>query len=219
MTITFPRDFPLDGCFTEDCIFEPIYSQTRNITGGGSPDVADVAPMLWSGKWRTRVLTRAEFAVWDAWLDSLRGGLRYFKGRPNRARWPLAYPRGFAGLLVSAVQFTGSGTLTAIGAGRDTITVSALPVGFVLAAGDWLSIPVGSRQRLHKITEGGTASGGGAVDLTVEPIISPGVTVDTPPAVLFDGPWCDMNLSTKPDRSRGAVKGGAISFEGMQKLI
>jgi len=218
MTISYPRDLPLFA-FTEDSTFILKRQQSQSLTGGGSPNVAEIGPPMWSAKYATRILDRATFAAVDAWLVSLRGGLRMFKAAVPLARWPLAYPRGFAGLLVSASPFTGSGTLTSIGAGRDTITVSALPVGFVLAAGDWLSIPVGSRQHLHRILEGGTASGGGAVNLTVEPTINPSVTTDTPPAVLFDRPYCEMVLSAEANIVRDASRGGQVSFEGVQVLI
>lgn len=220
MAISFPRAFPLNGCFTENCVFDLARSQARNPTGGGSPDVVEVGPALWVGEWATRTLSRSELAEWDAWLASLRGGLRLFKGRPNRHRWPLAYPRGFAGLEVDSEAFTGSGTLDTIGAGRDTVTIADLPAGFVLGIGDWFSIPVGSRQRLHKILEGGTASGGGEVNLTVEPIIDPVVvTSGDPVPVLFDAPYCDMNLSEPARVIRDPLRGGQISFKGQQVLI
>lgn len=218
MALTFPRALPICA-WTEDSTFVLDRQQTDAMPGSGALNVAELASPTWRAKYATRILDRATFAAADAWLTSLRGSLRTFKGTVARARWPLAYPRGFAGLIVSAAPFTGSGTLTTIGAGRDTITVSALPVGFVLAPGDWLSIPVGSRQHLHRILEGGTASGGGAVNLTVEPTINPSVTTDTPPAVLFAAPYCEMVLSGKPDIVRSAVRGGSISFEGVQVLI
>lgn len=218
MSLTFPRPLPICA-FTGERTFQLKRNQSRALTGGGSPNAAELSTPLWEAKYRARILDRATYAACEAWLESLRGGLRMFKGAVPRHRWPMAYPRGFAGLEVSAAPFTGSGTLTTIGAGRDTVTVSALPVGFVLAPGDWFSIPVGSRQRLHRILEGGTASGLGAVNLTVEPIIDPAVTVDTPPAVLFDGPWCDMVLSAPPTMTGDPVKGGTISFDGTQVLI
>jgi hypothetical protein len=218
MTITFPRSLPLCA-WTEERPFVLDRQQTEAMPGSGALNVAELASPVWRAKYGTRILDRATFASADAWVTSLRGALRMFKATVPRHRWPMAYPRGFTGLLVSAVQFTGSGTLTTIGAGRDTVTVSALPVGFVLAAGDWFSIPVGSRHHLHRIIEGGTASGGGAVNLTVEPTINPSVTTDTPPAVLFDAPYCEMVLSAKPDIRPDPVKGGSISFEGVQVLI
>ena len=216
MAITFPRAFPLCA-FTEQSSFELVFQQSRSLTGGGSPDVADVGPPMWEGKWSTRTLSRSEFAEWDAWLESLRGGLRLFKGRPNRHRWPLAYPKGFSGLEFEGKPFSGSANLGLIGATRDTVTFDELPVGFVLSVGDWFSIPCGSRQCLHRILEGGTADTTGVADVTCEPVIRPGIVTDIP--VLFDAPYCDMNLSEKPSTTRNPVRGGDISFRGRQVLI
>lgn len=180
--------------------------------------MAEVGPAMWNAKYSTRLLTRAAFAEFNAWVASLRGGMRTFKATVPRHRWPLAYPRGFSGLLVSGSPFSGSGVLNSIGTGRDEITVASLPAGFVLGVGDWLSIPVGTKQRLHNILEGGTASGLGAVNLTVEPIIDPSVTAGAVP-VLFDAPWCDMVLSAEADVIPDPMGGGSISFEGLQVLI
>jgi len=216
MTITFPRPFPFDGLFTDDCAFDLVRNQTRNLTGSGSPDVADVAPPYWVGKWSTRVVSRQDLGEWEAWLSSLRGRLRLFKGRPNRARWPMSRPRGFDGLLVSGEPFTGLGNLDDIGESRDSITIDALPNGLVLAPGDWFSIPVGSRQHIHRITEGGTVASN-EVTVSCEPIIMPGVVADI--AVRLDTPYCEMNLIEKPTVTRNATSGGTISFSGQQILI
>lgn len=217
MAIIFPRDFPLDGCFTDDCEFDLIFPQSRSLTGSASPDVADVTPAYWVGTWNTKLMTREKFALWDAWLTSLRGGLRLFKGRPNRHRWPMAYPRGFAGLTVGGDAFSGLGNLAVIGAGRDVVTINALPVGFVLKTGDWFSIPAGPRQRLHRITEGGVANGFGAAQVSCEPTIVQGVSTGV--AVRLDTPYCEMNLSSTPKKPRDPIKGGRISFSGQQILI
>lgn len=216
MAISFPRAFPFDGLFTGDCSFDLVRNQTRNLTGSASPDVADVAPPYWVGKWSTRVLSRVDLAEWEAWLGSMRGGLRLFKGRPNRHRWPMSYPRGFTGLEYASNPFTGIGNLGSIGAGRDTVTINELPEGFTLLVGDWFSIPVGSRQHIHRITEGAVASGNAAT-VSIEPIIIPGVVAGID--VLLDAPYCDMNLSEQPNITRDPVKGGSVSFSGQQILI
>lgn len=215
MTITYPRAFPFDGCFTDPGEFELKHVQTQSLTGSSTPNVADIAPARWVGSWSTRVHSWQEFDEWDAWLASLRGGLRLFKGRPNRHRWPRAFPRGFSGLTVGGNPFSGSGNLDVIGDNRDVVTIDALPANFALGKGDIFSIPVGSRQHLHRILEGGTTSGG-AVTVTVEPPIRPGVNPDI--AVLLDAPYCDMSLVSK-SLKRDAIKGGTVTFEGQQALI
>lgn len=216
MALSFPRDLPI-CTWTENGSFTLERSQARAPTGGGSPDVVEIAPALWAGEWGARIFDRATFASVDAWIASLRGGLRLFKGRPNRHKWPLAYPRGFAGLTVSGSPFSGSGNLNAIGANRDTVTIDALPIGLVLGVGDWFSIPAGSRQHLHRVLEGGTASGGGAVTVTCEPIIRPDITTGI--AVLLEAPYCDMNMPEPPRITRYPTGGGEVSFKGRQVLI
>ena len=215
MPITFPRDFP-DFCFTGECTFQLQYQQAQALAGSATPQVADLGPAYWVASYQTDVLTRAEWGEWAAWFDTLRGGLRTFKGVPALWRWPRSRPKGFTGLLVSGVQWTGSGNLSVIGATRETITVNQLPNGLVLAPGDWLSIPVGTKQHLHRIVEGGTVASN-ARSLTVEPTIRPGVTTGI--AVKFDRPWCDMVLTGQPSISRRGTKGGSISFSGQQVLI
>jgi hypothetical protein len=162
------------------------------------------------------LLTREKFAIWDAWLHSLDGGLRLFKGRPPHWKWPQAYPRGFSELTYSGSPWSGSGNLSAISAGRDTVTVNQLPNGLVLKAGDYFSIPAGSRQLLHRIIEGGTASSN-SVSLTVRPAIRPGLVTGI--AVKFEAPYCEMVLQGKPDRTRHGNRGGSIAFTGLQVLI
>ncbi|WP_072389891.1 hypothetical protein [Hyphomicrobium sp. CS1GBMeth3] len=216
MAPTFPRPFPLGGVFTGDCAFDLVRVQTRNLPGNSTPDVADVADPYWRGEWRTSVTSRQAYAEWAAWLDSLRGGLRLFKGRPNRHCWPLTYPRGFAGLTVEGDPFDGLGNLASIGASRDSVTIEGLPDGFTLLVGDLFSIPVGARQHIHRITEGGVAVDG---DVTVycEPIINPSVVAGAVP-VRLDTPYCDMIL-TEAQMPRNPIKGGTISFVGQQALI
>lgn len=211
MTITFPRDFPMLGAFSGECTFDLQYQQSRSLTGGAIPNVADVGPALWVGTWQTQALTRADFATWSAWLSSLRVGLRTFKGRPALWRWPRSYPTGFAG-----ISFDGTGNLSAIGVNRDTITVDQVPTGFALKAGDYCSIVVGSRQHLHRILEDATASAG-AVTLTVEPTIRPDAV--TAVAVLFEAPYCEMVLTEQPSLVRRGVRGGSISFGAQQVLL
>lgn len=211
MAITFPRAFPLDGCFTGECSFEPVYQQARSLTGGAQPTAVEVGPTYWRGRWQTSPLSREDFGVWQAWLQSLRGGLKTFKGRPALWKWPQAYPRGFAG-----ISFDGTGRLVSVSTSRDEIVVDELPNGLVLKAGDYLSLPVGGRQHLHRIVED-TVTALGAATIAVEPTIRPNATTGV--AVLFDAPYCDMVLADAPEISRSGTRGGSISFSGVQVLI
>lgn len=211
MALTFPRAFPLDGCFTGACSFDLMHQQAMSLTGGAQPNVASMGPSYWMASYSTEPLSRDHFAQWVAWLDSLRGGLRTFRGRPALWKWPQNYPRGF-----SAIGFDGIGNLSAIGSLRDTITVNEMTNGMILKAGDFLSIPVAARQHLHRIVEGGTVASG-SVTLGVEPTIRPNATTGV--AVLFEAPYCEMVLVGKPSVSREGTRGGSISFAAQQVLI
>lgn len=216
MAITFPRDFPGNGVFTDPQPFEPVYQQSQALAGSGSTQVADLGPQMWRGKFSTQVQTREAFDLWDAWLASLGGGLRLFKGRPPNRRWPLAYPAGFAGILYLGSQWSGLGNLSVIGAQRDTVTINQIPTPLVLKPGDWFSIPVGTKQHLHKVTEGGT-SVGNAITVSVTPTIRPNVVTGI--AVRLDTPYCEMVLEDGKYSAVRNGRGGSISFNGIQVLI
>lgn len=213
MAITFPRDLPYEP--TQRQPFKLVRQQSQAITGGGSVNAADLGPAMWRGTFQTKVLDRAAFEAWVAWLESLQGGLRMFKGRPPGRRWPLAHPRGFAGVLYSGSQWSGLGNLSAIGVNRDTVTINQIPNNITLAPGDAFSIPVGARQHLHKITEGAISSGS-AVSLTIEPPIRPGVVTGI--AARIDTPYCEMVLEGGDYDARREGRGGSISFTGLQVL-
>lgn len=219
MSLTFPRAFPtLCGRVTGQT--RPFYQQSHSMTGGAQPNVAEVADQLWRTPYTFEVRGRAEVEAFKAWLRSLRGGLRTFKGIPVRGnklyRWPVSRPRGFDGLLVSAVQWDGTGNLDAIGEELDTITITELPNGLVLSPGDFISFPIGSREHLHQITEGGTVSAG-SVTLTIEPTVQPDAVEDV--AVRFEYPYCDMLIVSETDEPQEDRDLARFSFEGLQVRI
>lgn len=214
MTITFPRDLP--ACGFPESEFELRRQQVRALAAGGSPQAADIGPALWTASFRLDTVQRADTALWRAWLSSLRGGLRTFKGRPPGHKWPLAYPRGFTGLIYSAAQWDGTGNLSAINSGRDEVTINQLPEGFTLQPGDFFSLSDGTRNHLHRITEGAVASSN-ALTVTVEPIIRPDITTGT--EIEFAAPWCDMVLADDPSITVRANRFASIGFKGAQVLI
>lgn len=212
MTITYPRDMLLCTQW-QGPEFVLEYAYTRALAGGGLPQVAEVAPALWVGKWRTTQMGRDNISNWRAWLRSLRGGLRTFKAVPPFYRWPRLHPRGFAGMLYSGSPWTGTGNLSNIAALRDQITINTIPNGLVMAPGDYVSIVVGARQHLHQVIEGGTSSGN-LVTLTVEPTIRPGAVTGV--TVLFEYPYCEMALRGTPNEPQDNRILGQFSFDGVQ---
>lgn len=189
MTITYPRDLLDPYPWSEQCRFAPTFQQERSRTLGGLGQVADIGREFWVMRYATVPLVEAKAKAFGALLHSLRGGARIFKAWDPLCEYPLAYPKGWGALTVDGDPFTGSGTIDTVNGTLDQLTIDALPVGFVLSAGDKLSFGYGAGgQSLHHIIEGGTANGGGVVTVTVEPTVPISWAENAP--VLFARPWC-----------------------------
>lgn len=220
MSLTFPRSFP-DLCVPVSGVTDIQRSQLSSRNGEGGLSNIDVAPAVIRSDYSITARGRDAVAQWKAFFASLRGAARSFKGVPIRDgvkfyRWPLSRPRGFTGLLVSGVQWDGTGNVTDIGAGKDTISLDGMPNGLVLSYGDWISYVFGGVSRMHMVLEGGTVSGN-AVTLTVEPVIRQDVTLDDPVTVQFESPYADMTVSGQVSES-GTKTATTFSFLAYAKL-
>jgi hypothetical protein len=186
--------------------FEQVFQQAVSMTGGGSPNVADLGPPLWRGKWATTALSDLELGEWEAFFSSLRGGMRTFRGRPSRRWFPAMHANGWSDT---------PGALTGIAVARDAVTLNDLPVGTVLSPGDYVSIPVGSRQHIHRIVKR-VSSGATSAVVGVEPTIRPNAVLGVPATIV--GPWCDMVLAGPPSYPTEQNRTGRVSFEGLQVI-
>jgi hypothetical protein len=221
MSLSFPRAF-IDLCTPVSGVTDLKRFQASAFDGDGGIGSVDLAPAVWRSQYNITARGREAIGQWRAWFSSLRGGMRSFQGIPIRDgrklyRWPLTRPRGFDGLTVSGSPWAGSGTLTAIGAGKDTITLGDMPNGLVLSPGDFLSFSDGTVNHLHMILEGGTVSSN-SISLTVEPTIRQDVDADVSPAITcqFERPWCDMYIAGEVSES-GDMAVTTFSFTAYQK--
>lgn len=219
MALTYPRDIPR-RCGRVTGKTSLAYQQSRAIAGGTFPIVVDFGTAAWKSSYAFELRGRAQISTWSAWGRSMRGGLRTFKMIPARTgklyRWPLLRPTGFTGLAIGVTPWAGLGNLSAIGAGRDTITINQLPNGLVLSAGDFLSFVVGTKQHLHQVVEGGTVAGNQVV-LTVEPTIRPNASTGV--SVLFEYPWCDAVVMSEIDEPNDYAVHQIYSFDAMQVWV
>lgn len=218
MTLTFPRDLP-EPLAVRSCTFQPLYTQVRAPTRGGLTQVANVAPDLWDIKYETPPLRAADAKAWRAWVASLRGGARLFKAYDPVARWASAYPSGYGGMSRAGGggSFDGTATLFAIGGTLDTVTLTTLPAAFVLTVGDMLSFPFASGvgQTLHRVVEGATANGSGAVTVTVEPTVP--IAAATGVAVALEKPWCKAVIDAKSISAPWTIgKRSTLAFAAVQ---
>lgn len=170
MAIADPQPFPFDADMFVDWRFKLQRGDAVNRNKVGQIQVTELADPVWTMKATTRPLRATGRARLEAWALSQRGGLkRCYLYNPIRS-YPLAY--GAAGM--AALGFNGNCSIS--GASGHTATLSGLPSGFKLTAGDFVSVTMSSGIRsLHQIVEAVTASGTTA-GINVEPAFRSGVT-------------------------------------------
>lgn len=217
MTITVPRDIPDIRGRTPFArvTFDPVYNQVVAPTNGGRVQVANVGPDLWKMYYETRPLAAADALELAAWLQSLRGGARFFKAWHPLRRYPAGYRAGFGTMTrAGGGAFDGTATLAAIGVSRDTVTLSTLPAGLALTAGDMMSVPMGDSRALLRVITGGVANGAGSLTLDIEPIVP--LAVVTGVAVDLVKPWCFAVLDAASVSIPLSTSPGPVSFSAWQ---
>ena len=199
MSITFPRDL-IEPFRVRSCTFEPMEIEARNAARGGQIQIVSLGPTVWSIKYESVPLLEADAAAWEAWLSSLRGGLRTFKAWHPLRRYARAYPAGYGGLTRhGGGSFDGTATRSTIGAGLDTVLLTGLPSTFAVKVGDMVSwAHSATNQALHRVVEDATASAG-QVTLAVEPLIRPSPTGTV---ASLEKAWCHAVL----DRTAGGIR-------------
>lgn len=217
MTITFPRDLPSTR-FRPGSRLHLERQATMAPTRGGLVQVAELGAPLWRVRYETPPMGDLAGAAWEAWFDSLRAGARTFKAVHPFQRYARAYPNGYNGLTkYGGGAFDGTAVLDAVAGTLDTVTLSGLPATFVLTAGDLLSfVPTGTKQALHRVTEGATAVNG-VLTVAVEPTIRPGYTLSA--AVALASPWFKAVIDQSSiDVSWQFGRKFAAAFEAWQVL-
>lgn len=187
MTITHPRSlYAIDDIAR--VTMRPLHQQVRAPSRGGNPGAAELGRDLWAFDYGLVALPEARAMAWEAWLSSLRGGLRPFKAVQPLRRYLQAYPAGYGGLTRNGGgAFDGSAVVVA-SAASDQITIGTLPNGLAFAPGDLLSLTYTSGlQALHRVIEAAT-SVAGEVTLMVEPRLIPGISAGN--AVQLADPYC-----------------------------
>lgn len=194
---------------------------SQNRLYGGVTQVREQAEARWMGTFTTVPLDPAEMRAWRAFWDSLRGGLRGFVAHDEAQPYPLAYPNGFGGLTrAGGGAFDGTATFAPVGGNQFSASLSGLPAGFALAAGDMLELRQNNETRgLYRILSAVTASGGGAAAVTVEPRINPALFTGAALA-RFERPSCIM--TPDPASWSYTAVGGQMSpatFTGIQQIF
>ncbi len=218
MALTFPRPMPLIGPSSQYFEIERVDAMSP-VADGRIEGVTLGAPR-WHGRWTlSDKLMRAQSDEWRAFVGSLRGQQRSFLARDYDRPWPLSTPNGFAGLVrAGGGAFDGSATSWSVNADRDVATLSGQPAGLVLGMMDqvmwrWTTGGV-QRRSLHRIIEGGVATGSGVVAVTLDPPVPtlvPGSAIadlDRPNCVMkLDASQTKMGERTRANRVGGVIVG------------
>ena len=196
--------------------FEWATQENRQIDGQGSGQILEIetAPDLWTAKAvlgldyldggrRTRAL-----------LNSLVPVGRFALVYDPIAKYPAYDPEGT--ILGSNVV-----SLAAIGANRDTITLSGLPVGYKLTEGDKIELRYGSapeRRQLLEVSEAATANGAGNIGaFTVYPHVRPAIT--TAATVNLKKPSIKMMRVSHSAGASRAMQHDGMSIEFIEKVV
>lgn len=140
------------------------HRQELSRQAGGRVQGKDMGPPIWTANFRSAPMPRAQ-------SDAVMAGLRRLQGVVNSFYLSPADHHRPASLSSDAPLVGASVTVAAIRADNAALTLTGLPVGLVLRAGDYLSISSTARGReFHQLVTGGTADGTGtAPELEVVP--------------------------------------------------
>jgi hypothetical protein len=214
MAVTYPLDIlPAFPGWTIG--FDLHWRQEQSTQASGRVLVKDMGAPLWTLRATTKPLSPNTLDLWRAKLTALENGLQQFWAYPMSRCFPQAYPNGS---WPTGSAFAGAGALASIASDRKTITLSGLPAGFKLTAGDYIAI--GTPQRdLHQVMEAATAGVGG---ITAPFEVRPHIWPDVSPGgvVSVKQPACKMAIVPGSLASDAALNGwGTVSFSAMEARL
>lgn len=186
-------------------------------TGQGEQLTADVAERLWTGKITLGRLKRNEAARPEVLIELIRQAGRSFMVYDLHRENPLTDPFGTI-LGASAV------TILALGGDARELSLTGLPAGYTLSAGDHLSFSYThlavTRQALHRVvTPTVTANGAGQTALfEVVPAIRQGAVAGA--AVTLKKPSCKAVAvaGSIEEAIRTRTMSEGLSFDWVQSL-
>ena len=186
-----------------------------NVTGGGEVLSNDLGERLWVGDVTIAPRPHRIMAAVEAQLSVLRQAGRSFFAFDPRVPAPISDPTG-------SILGASSPVIASLAVNNRELTISGLPAGYVLSAGDNLSFAYGSaptRYALHQIVVGSTANGVGLTGLIeVTPLIRAGASVGA--SIVLIKPYCKAVYTPGSYQAStgGQVMSGGLSFSFIQSL-
>jgi hypothetical protein len=216
MSITYPINL-LPGFPGWTTGFSLRWRQEQSTLASGRILVKDMGSPLWTLRATTKTLSPNNLDLWRAKMASLENGLQTFLGYSMSRCYPIKYPLG---AWPTGSAFTGlTANLASINANRKAVTLSALPAAFVLSAGDYISITIGTRKDLHQVMETVTANGSGVTpEFEIRPSLWPDMTITK--AVAVKQPSCLMAVVPGSVSSDASSSGwGSVTFQAIEARL
>jgi len=211
MTITYPINLlPTFPGWTSG--FSLRWRQEQSTLASGRILVKDLGSPLWTLRAATKPLSPNNLEYWRARLTALENGLQQFWAYPMSRCFPIAYPNGS---WPTGGAFNGQAAVASINANRKAISVNALPPGFKISVGDYVSLA----GDLHQVMEAATANGSGVTgEFEIRPHVWPAVTL--PRDATFKQPACLMVIVPGSVSSDANLSGwGAITFQAIEARL
>lgn len=210
MMITYPRELHSYRLSTCTFTFNDGVSISRTGRGRAVSAVEDSDPYLGLTV-QTGRMPLSERHPWEAWKDSLRGGLKSFLAYDISRKEPLAYPDGVSEITTGT--WDGTGSLTDLDA--HLITATSAPSGFKMTAGDHIGLVEDGKYGVFRVTEDATATT--SIAVPVDPFV-PTTVFSTAATVVFWRPKAEFILLSSTWSNPVNTEFAPISFEAVQKL-
>jgi hypothetical protein len=215
MAIAYPRELP--HYLLEECSFRLVEAVTSVTSHSGAKiNMTMMSDPIWTLDVTTLPMWDDERREWTAWKNSLRGGLRSFVAY-DATRNPGAYPLASSPGQIST-EWDGTATVANLGLSGQ-LGLSGLPSGYRASVGDRVSLhqPNGSIG-YYEVLEDAVASGGGAITLSVSPLLHTTIFTTAATARLWQArakfviDWQSWQESTVGGPS-------SISFRAVQRVM
>lgn len=211
MTLPDPRTLPDSGFVS--CRFALHEQVSLSRYAGGRA----VARVQYGDPWiHASIETLPQYpsqrARWEAWLASLRGGMKSFITHDLSRPELIAYPNGVPEIV--AGTWNGQGTIDSLAA--RLITAAGAPSGFTMSAGDLIGLVEDGRRWVGFVTETVTR-GASTIAVPVDPAVPLGI-FSSAATVVFYRPQAEFIILSDTWQQSNVAGPTSISFQAVQKI-
>lgn len=159
--------------------FSLLHATTTQAEGGGGVAAARLGQPRWVSELQTGTLADPHLREWRAWLEEQAEGVGRFYLPDLSRRRPAAYPGGVASLTRAGGGAFDGTVAWSVDSSRTVVSLSTLPSGLVLTAGDLLGFRWAvTRRAVVAATVSVTANPSGVAVLDVAPFVPLDVPAD-----------------------------------------